>query len=144
MDARNNFSENFAEKVRTCIQTHRYRKSNPPQSIEAKILFDADKIDVSGAVGIARALIYKGQVSEPLYSLLPNGQVSDGEQDAQPSFFQEYKFKLENLYSHFYTKRGYEIASRRQTAAVAFYSSIFQKVSTTYEHGTQLLKEILE
>lgn len=89
LDARNNFSENFAEKVRTCIQTHRYRKSNPPQSIEAKILFDADKIDVSGAVGIARALIYKGQVSEPLYSLLPNGQVSDGEQDAQPSFFQE-------------------------------------------------------
>lgn len=35
-----------------------YRKSNPPQSIEAKILFDADKLDAAGAMGIARTLIY--------------------------------------------------------------------------------------
>lgn len=31
------FEEGYAEKVRQCIQTHRYRKDNLPQSLEAKI-----------------------------------------------------------------------------------------------------------
>lgn len=138
------FPEHFAAEVRACIQSHRFRKNNPPQSIEAKILFDADKIDVSGAIGIARTLIYKGQVSDPLYSLLPNGQVSDGTQDTRPSFFREYKYKLENLYSHFYTKRGQEIACRRQTNAAAFYDSLVREVGEAYAHGTKLLEEIID
>lgn len=104
------FGEEFASKVRACIQSHRYRKSNPPQSTEAKILFDADKIDVSGAIGIARTLIYKGEVSEPIYTRTPDGQVSNGEQDTQPSFFQEYKRKLEKIYEHFYTEQGLKLA----------------------------------
>lgn len=56
-----------SEKVKHCIKTHRYRKNNLPESLEAKILFDADKLDVTGAMGIARTLIYKGIVSEPIY-----------------------------------------------------------------------------
>lgn len=88
------FDPEYAEQVRQCIKTHRYRENNQPQSPEAKILFDADKLDVTGAMGIARTLIYKGIVSEPLYSLLPDGTVSDGAGDDAPSFFQEYKYKL--------------------------------------------------
>lgn len=107
----------FAEQIKYCIVTHRYRKNKLPQSLEAKILFDADKLDVSGALVIARTLIYKGIVCEPMYSVLPNGMVSDGENDIEPSFFQEYKYKLEKLYSNFYTERGAEIAKSRQTAA---------------------------
>jgi len=137
------FSEDFASKVRDCIQSHRFRKNASPQTIEAKILFDADKIDVSGATGIARTLIYKGQVSEPLYSLLPDGRVSNGEGDRQPSFFHEYKYKLEKLYSHFYTKRGREIAMQRQAAAQAFYNSIFHEVSAAYDQGAKRLERLL-
>ncbi len=137
------FSEDYASNVRDCIQSHRFRKSNPPRTIEAKILFDADKIDASGATGIARTLIYKGQVSEPLYTLLPDGQVSSGEQDTQPSFFQEYKYKLEKLYSHFYTKRGREIAMQRQAAAQAFYNSIFHEISASYGQGAKRLEQHL-
>ena len=62
----NGFETEYAEQVRHCILTHRYRKNNPPQTVEAKILFDADKVDASGALGIARTLIYKGIVSDPL------------------------------------------------------------------------------
>lgn len=138
------FAEEYAGQVRRCIQSHRFRKSNLPQSIEAKILFDADKIDVSGAIGIARTLMYKGQVEEPLYSLLPDGQVSNGEKDSQPSFFQEYKYKLENLYSNFYTVRGAEIARKRQESAVSFYNSILQEVSVPYENGMEKLKKCME
>lgn len=129
------FEPTYALKVKECIKTHRYRKSEPPQSPEAKILFDADKLDAAGATGIARTLLYKGVVSEPLYSLLPNGSVSSGEGDKAPSFFQEYKYKLEGLYSHFYTERGRELAEKRRQAAVAFYSSLYGELSSSYENG---------
>lgn len=130
------FPEDYAQQVRQCIETHRYRKKrSPPQSIEAKILFDADKLDVTGAIGIARTLLYKGIVSEPLYSLRPDGSVSDGDGEKSPSFFQEYKYKLENIYGKFYTKRAAALAQERQQAAVQFYESLYREVSTLYQMG---------
>lgn len=138
-----NFDEIFSEKVEKCIQTHRYRKSNPPESIEAKILFDADKLDAAGVIGIARTLIYKGNVSEPIYSLLPDGTISNGEGDKEPSFFKEYKYKLENLYNHFYTERGAELAKKRQHAAVEFYNSLYKEVNDSYENGKEELDKIV-
>ncbi|MDY4611681.1 MAG: hypothetical protein SPD11_13810 [Sphaerochaetaceae bacterium] len=56
-------------RVRACVQSHRYRGDNPPSTLEAKILFDADKLDVTGAIGIARTFLYIGQVSGSLYSI---------------------------------------------------------------------------
>ena len=102
----NGFAEEFARHVQACITTHRFRRETPPESIEAKILFDADKLDVTGALGVARTLLYQGEVGDPLYTLRPDGGVSDGTEDARPSFFREYKFKLEKLYDCFYTQKG--------------------------------------
>lgn len=139
----NGFNKDFAEKVKSCIQTHRYRKNNPPQSLEAKILFDSDKIDVTGALGIARTLLYKGIVGQPLYSILPDGKVSDGTNDEKPSFFQEYKYKLENVYDHFYTKRGSEIAKKHQQTAISFYRSMLAEVQDSYNTGIEYFKNII-
>ena len=138
------FEISFAEKVKQCIQTHRYRKNNIPQSLEAKILFDADKLDVLGTMGIARSLVYKGIVSEPLYSLLPDGTVSDGGSDSVPSFFQEYKYKLENLYSKFYTARASQLAKERQRIAEDFYNSLYQEASLPYQNGKSELDKLLQ
>lgn len=140
----NNFNKDLADKVKHCIQTHRYRQSNPPQSLEAKILFDADKIDATGTLGIARTLFYKGNVGEPLYSLLPDDRVSDGTNDDKPSFFQEYKYKLEKLYSRFFTVRGNEIAKERQKTAVSFYEDMKREVSCSYDKGVDLLNKIIK
>ncbi len=137
------FETGYAKQVKQCIQTHRYRKNNPPQSLEAKILFDADKLDVAGAIGIARTLLYKGIVSEPLYSILPNGLVSTGENDVTPSFFQEYKYKLENIYSNFYTEKASEIAKERQHTAISFYEDLYQEVSSSYQNGRMELDKII-
>ena len=38
------FDSDFASKVADCIKCHRFRGSNVPKTIEAKILYDADKI----------------------------------------------------------------------------------------------------
>lgn len=138
------FPDAFAAHVRECILSHRYRKDSQPRTLEAKILFDADKVDVSGAIGIARTLVYKGQVSEPLYTVLPDGRVSDGTGDREPSFFQEYKYKLEGLYDKFYTARGTEIAGERRQAAAAFYASLLREVSEAQQKGTEMLRACVE
>ena len=130
----NGYSKDFADDVEKCIQAHRFRSKEPPESIEAKILFDADKLDVCGAMGIARTLLYKAIVSEPLYSLTECGEVSDGTNDAEPSFFQEYKFKLEKLYDNFFTKRGAELAEKRRYAAENFYTSLLTEAKECYSH----------
>lgn len=137
------FETGFCEKVRHCIAAHRYRRENEPESIEAKILFDADKTDVVGAVGIARTLLYKGNVGEPLYTVT-DGIVSDGAGDTEPSFMQEYKYKLEGIYSRFYTAKGAEIAKSRQAVAVGFYEALYGEVSKAYIDGTAKLNKILE
>lgn len=137
------FGEDFAGRVRDCIKTHRFREEAPPQSLEAKILFDADKLDVAGAVGIARTLVYTGIVSRPLYSMRPDGTVSTGEDDSESSFFKEYKYKLEKIYSHFYTARAAELAKERQQAAIDFYNSMYQEVTSSYQYGRDVLDKVI-
>ena len=140
----NGFDEDFSCHVRDCIRTHRFRKSSPPQTIEAKILFDADKLDVVGAMGIARTLLYKGNVTEPLYNLNPDGTVANGENDDRPSFFHEYKFKLEKLYDRFFTEEGARLARQRQSAAIAYYESLYREISQGTEEGRRILSGLLE
>ena len=95
-------------------------------------------------MGIARTLVYKGAEAEPLYSVLPDGSVSNGEGDEKPSFFQEYKYKLEHLYSKFYTQKGTQMAKERQQEAVDFYNSLFHEVQVSYENGKDELGKIIE
>ena len=126
------------------VKAQPFRSDCPPESIEAKILFDSDKLDVAGAIGIARTLFYKGQVGEPLYRLAPDGTVSDGTADKKPSFFREYKFKLENLYGKFFTERGKELAEGRRRAAVDFYNSLLSEVRSEYAIGAKMLERVVK
>ena len=136
--------EPFAAQVKHCILTNRFRKNLPPQTLEAKILFDADKLDVTGAIGIARTLVYRGTVMEPLYRLLPDGTISDGTHDIGHSFFREYKFKLEKLYDRFLTKKGAELAKERQDIAKAFYETLYREVNNGDKSGKEALSALLD
>lgn len=120
----------FAEHVRQCIRTHRFRRNDPPATIEARILFDADKLDVCGAIGVARTLMYSGAHDRPIYTTFPDGAIRDGNGDTEDSFFREYRFKLEGMYDRFLTKRGAELARERQRAAVDFYEALLREVRT--------------
>ena len=134
----------FADKVHHCIATHRFRKNLQPQTLEAKILFDADKLDVTGAIGIARTLMYRGTLTEPLYRTLPDGTISDGTHDIGHSFFREYKFKLEKLYDRFYTDKGAELAKARRAIAADYYKSLYREVNEGYVAGQEALQNILK
>ena len=141
---KNGFKEEFAAAVSDCINAHRFRGDNPPETLEAKILFDADKIDATGTLGIARTLLYNGVEGEPLYSLDENGNVLDGTNEKTPSFFQEYKFKLEKIYDRLYTETGKRIAQSRRHSAEEFYNSMLNEVQSSYKGGGEILKKAIE
>jgi len=63
--------------------------------------------------------------------------------DVYPSFFQEYKYKLEKIYSSFYTTEAKKLAKERQDSAVAFYNNLYEEVKSSYENGKNELREIL-
>ncbi len=141
------FPEPFAAHVRDCVRTHRFRSGDPPVSIEAKILFDADKLDVTGAIGMARTFFYAAQVGQPLYTLLPDGTVSDGTAEEPAgchSVLREYKVKLEKIYDRFLTPQGAEMARRRRAAAVAIYESVLAEAREPYEAGGSILRRCIE
>ena len=138
------FSGDFAQRVAHCIAAHRFRKANPPQTIEAKILFDADKLDATGAIGIARTLQFKADTGGSIYTVRPDGTVSNGEGEEGSSFFREYQFKLKKLYDRFYTNAGARMALERRQIARDFYESLYREVNGGYTDGAQQLRTWLE
>ena len=139
------FSPAFAASAAACIRSHRFRRARPPESIEAKILFDADKLDVCGAVGVARTLQYGGRLGCPLY-LREDGAVSDGSEghsgrgsEKEIAFFQEYHFKLARLYDRFYTAEGARLARERRAAAENFYECLLREVRASDAYLRRLL-----
>lgn len=113
--------------VQHCILAHRFRdNSNIPQTLEAKILFDADKLDVIGAVGVARTIAYDVVVNQPIYAepstrFLESGQKEPGEPH---SSYHEYLFKLRLIKDRLYTKTAQAIAEQRHHFMVQFFDRL--------------------
>lgn len=134
-----------AAHVRDCIRCHRFRRSDPPVTLEAKILFDADKLDVTGAIGAARTLQYNGALGEPIYSTAPDGTVLDGSGDGESdSYFREHRYKLSRVYDRFLTTAGARMAAERQEAAERFYHDVLREVRTTLDAGRRALADVLQ
>jgi uncharacterized protein len=139
---KNNWSEDNAEYVHRCISSHRFRGNNIPETIEAKILFDSDKLDVIGCLGIARTLMYKGIVKESIYTV-KNGEICNGEnKNDEESFFKEYNIKLKNLYDKFYTEEAKEIANKYKEYAQLFYNKLREQIDEAYE-SREILNKII-
>jgi uncharacterized protein len=104
------------EAVKHCIRAHRYRDdSEPPSTIEAKCLFDADKLDVLGAIGAVRAVVYAALAGTPTYSppsqqFIETGKEGPGELH---SAYHEYLFKLRNVEKRMFTETARALARAR-------------------------------
>ncbi len=114
------------QAVQACIIAHRYRKQDIPGSLEARVLFDADKLDVLGAIGVVRALAYAFQVgtpafSEPSASFLSSWQKQPGEPH---SAYHEYLYKLKKISSVLLTPAARKIAAKRQNFLDDFFEEL--------------------
>jgi uncharacterized protein len=102
--------------VQHCIRAHRFRDtSEPPQTLEAQIIFDADKLDAIGAVGVARVIAYSARTPRPFYAppsqqFLETGEKIDGEPHTS---YHEHLFKLTKIKARMFTQTGKAIAAER-------------------------------
>ncbi len=49
------------------IETHSFSANIPPQTLEAKVVQDADRLEAIGAIGVARCLMLGGAMGQRLY-----------------------------------------------------------------------------
>lgn len=129
------WSEERIANVVHCIRAHRFRdETQEPQTKEAEILYDADKLDAIGAVGIARALAYANQAGQPAFAQPSEHFLSTGftEPDEPHSAYHEYIFKLRHLRSRLYTASAQKIAELRHTLMVEYFERL---ASEMQEHA---------
>jgi uncharacterized protein len=121
------------QKVQHCIRAHRFRGTEEPQSLEAKILFDADKLDVMGAFGAARTIGYAIQAGQPIYApasehFRETGETLPGEPH---SAYHEYLFKLRIVKDRLHTEPARRMAEGRQVIL----ETLFEGLASEAEFG---------
>ena len=116
-----------SENIVHCIETHRYRDSKIPQTIEAKVLFDADKLDSIGTVGIGRAFMFAAEIGAKLHN--PYLDVSKtASYTKDDTAYREYLVKLQHIEKRIITSEGKKIAEERHRFMVEFFDRLNQEV----------------
>jgi uncharacterized protein len=119
-----NYSKNKIEKIKKCILAHRYKTECKAETIEEKILFDADKLDSLGAIVIMRAGMWLGRnnanifpkmtlekyIKENLVEGKINGRIKD---NSKHCIYYEHEIKNKKLPGVMHTKTGKKIAKER-------------------------------
>ncbi len=133
------FPEEKIVRVQDCIRTHRYRAGDEPGSLEAKILFDADKLDALGAIGMARAFVWVGRNGARIYADVDvdeyaesnlsgdmKGRIRDKTMHS-PQI--EYETKTKFLPGRLFTERAKEIAVDRLNFCKRFLDRLEKEVA---------------
>ena len=121
------WSEERIKAVQHCIRAHRFRDDRePPETIEAQVIFDADKLDVLGAIGAVRVVVYAALAGTPTYTepsqrFLESGTETAGELH---SAYHEYLFKLRNVEKRLYTTTARLIARQRAQYLEEFFNQL--------------------
>jgi len=113
--------------VQHCIRAHRFRSDGEhPETLEAKVLFDADKLDVLGAIGAARTIAYAAIRKQPIFAHPSRRFIETGEKEpGEPhSSYHEYLFKLVKVKDRMFTPTGLAIAEERLAFLNAFYAQL--------------------
>ncbi len=106
------YSTDFIAKVAHCIEAHSFSSGVAPQTLEAKILSDADKLDAIGAIGVARAFMFSGETGRTIEKTLRH--------------FEE---KLLTLKELFYTQTACQLAVTKDHFMREFYRQLTQELN---------------
>ncbi len=120
------------ETVVHAIEAHRFRdQSIRPLTPEAKCLYDADKLDSMGAIGVARCFAYAGAWNNRLWTQPWTTIAADQEKPtgADYSPVHEYVYKLSHLYDTLCTATGKRIGAERHAMMVAFFDCLDAEVT---------------
>jgi uncharacterized protein len=120
-------SDELASATAHCIETHRFRGGSKPLSAEAKVLFDADKLDSIGAVGIGRAFLFAGEVGAKLHNKRKDILRTKAYTE-EDTAYREYMVKLRHVKSRMLTKTGKTLAVKRHKFMEDFFSRLNSEV----------------
>jgi len=110
-------------RVAEAIAAHRFRSSPPPTTSEARALFDADKLDAMGAIGIARAFAYAGAHDQRLWA--PRDSIQDTDCNGPGHTpIHEFVFKLSRLLEVLTTPTGRALAAERHAFMATFFARL--------------------
>jgi uncharacterized protein len=121
------------EAVAHAIAAHRYRVGPQPETLEAQVLFDADKLDAIGAVGVARAFAYGGAHGQRLWAPVESVDIArwqeEGDDPETHTPIHEFVVKLSQLKDRLFTSTGRAIAEERHAYMVSFFERMDAEVA---------------
>jgi uncharacterized protein len=106
-----------------CIATHRFRRGGAPRSLEARVLFDADKLDSIGAVGVGRAFLFAGEVGARLHDPLIDVRKTRP-YTRDDTAYREYLVKLSRVRDRMTTREGRRLAAGRHRYMAGFFARL--------------------
>lgn len=109
--------------VEHAIEAHSFSAGIPPQSMEAKIVQDADRLEALGAIGLARVFAVSGALGVPLFD------ADDPFADARPlddrAFaLDHFQTKLLRLPDTMQTEMGRELARHNADFLIQFMAKL--------------------
>jgi uncharacterized protein len=109
------------DNILHCIRSHRFRGNLNPRTPEARVLFDADKLDAIGAIGVARAFLFAGEVGARLHT-------EDTDIEATRPYtlddtgYREFTVKLCKIKDRILTRAGQKLAIDRHLIMEEFFN----------------------
>lgn len=114
--------------VAHAILAHSFSANIPPETLEAKILQDADRLDAIGMVGAARCFYVAGRLNSELYDPADPRAERRAVDDRRYSI-DHFPAKLFKLADGFQTVTGAKHARARHARLVEFYDLFLEEIS---------------
>ncbi|MFL6318510.1 MAG: HD domain-containing protein [Nitrososphaeraceae archaeon] len=127
-----NYPREKIEKVADAIRTHSYSKRLVPQTLEGKILQDADRLDAIGAIGIARTFSVGGSENRSLYNPTDAFCETERQLDDTQWTLDHIKKKLMILKNSMHTKTAKKIAEERTEFMELFLNQLRKEILPKY------------
>jgi len=119
------FPKEKLDKVIYCIEVHRFKKDMKTESLEAKILQDADRLDIIGAIGLARVFTRGGWGNKPIYDpSIPPKERYDGKSLTSVNHIYEKILKVKDTIN---TNTAKEIAEERHKFVEQFLERLLKE-----------------
>lgn len=113
----------FCQAVSDAVRTHRYRDGIVPGTPEGKIVYDADKLDSLGAVGLGRAFLFAGACGARVHNT-PEEALSNPAYGPEDTAYREYLVKLRHLPGAMLTEAGRRLGEERLRFMTQFFEEL--------------------